>query len=153
MNELKQNGPGINQYKKLTPVKDSSGNNLVELGMGSKKIGIYHQYDIQAFSFTIKADSILDNPEIYFNGKKVKMLKSRSDSVTIGKFLPGDYSIKAIYKGDYVNLNADKKVDFLEANNGVHGECMGTVLLLLLWSTRTVPITPLIRPLGLGQPS
>jgi membrane-associated protein TcaA len=119
VNELKQNAAGIKQYKKLTPVKDSSGNNLVELGMGPKKFGIYQQYDIKAFPFTIKADSNLDNTEIYFNGKKVKTLKSRNDSVTIGKFLPGDYSIKAIYKGDYVNLNADKKVDFSEANNNI----------------------------------
>jgi uncharacterized membrane protein YvbJ len=115
--ELNQNAGSLQFVNKLTPVTDSSGNNLLDLEKGPKLLGIYQQYVINVYPFTIKAQSNADNTDIYLNEKKTKTIKKSTDTVTIGKFLPGDYTLKAVYKGDFVSLNAQQKVDFSSAEN------------------------------------
>lgn len=114
-NELNQAAEGMKYYKKVTPVTDNSSNKLLELEKGGKLLGIYQQYVINVYPFTIKAETNADNTDIYINGEKAKQIKKSNDTVTIGQFLPGDYSLKAVYKGDFVSLNSQKKVDFTDA--------------------------------------
>ncbi len=119
VDDLKKNAADINAYKKAVPVADDSSNNLLMLEKGSKLLGIYQQYVINVYPFTIKAETNADNTDIYFNGKKAKTIKSSKDTVTVGKYLPGDYSLKAVFKNEYLSLNAQKKVDFTEAENNM----------------------------------
>lgn len=121
VNELKQNAAGMGHFKKLSPITDASGNKLLVLEKGPKKLGIYQQYFINVYPFTVKVGSNLDNTEIFLNGKKVKKMKRKDSYEAIGGFLPGTYSLKAAYKGDYTSLDATKKIDFSESeNNTVH---------------------------------
>jgi uncharacterized membrane protein YvbJ len=117
VNELNRNAGSLQLVNKLNPVTDNSGNNLLDLERGSKLLGIYQQYVINVYPFTIKAQSNADNTDIYLNEKKTKTIKKSTDTVTIGKFLPGDYTLKALYKGEFVSLNAQKKVDFSSTEN------------------------------------
>lgn len=115
--ELNQAAAGMKYYKKVTPVSDNNSNNLLRLEKGSKFLGIYQQYVVSVYSFTIQAESNADNTDIYINGEKAKRIKNSDDPVNIGQHLPGEYTLKAVYKGDYVSLNSQKKVDFSNAEN------------------------------------
>lgn len=117
VDELNQAAVGMKEYKKITPVTDHNNNNLLKLEKGSMLLGIYQQYVINVYPFTIRAESNADNTDIYMNGEKTKHIKNSGDAVTIGNYLPGEYTLKALYKDDYVSLNSQKKVDFSNAEN------------------------------------
>jgi membrane-associated protein TcaA len=88
----------------------------------SRTVPVFHQqYVINVYSFNVKTGSNLDNTQIFLNGKKIKTIKEKDSYVSIGKFLPGAISLKAIYKGEYTSLDSTTKVDFSDAeNNSVH---------------------------------
>ncbi|MFF2446492.1 zinc ribbon domain-containing protein [Neobacillus sp. NPDC058068] len=116
--ELQQEAADINHDKRLDPITDDDDNQLFMLAEGPKKFFLYQQYYIKAYSFTVMAGSSLENTKVVYNGKS-KILKKPDEELEIAKVLPGSLTLKAVYNGEYVNLEKETKVDFTKASNNV----------------------------------
>lgn len=116
VNDLQKNIGLLTEYGKITPVTDNSGNKLLVLVKGQKKFFLYQQYFIKAYPYTVTIHSNLEKTNVTFNGSS-KMIKNTDDKITFRKVLPGGYSVKGVYQGDYASLDTKENVNFQNASN------------------------------------
>ena len=112
---LTKSAQGIKSYKKLNYVEDENNNKIVKLVKGKKKFGLYQQYHIKAYPFTIEVYSDVEKTQLSLDGKKMEELASKNNPVTLKKVLPGEHHLNGTYKTDYLTLKKDKTIDFSDS--------------------------------------
>lgn len=80
-----------------------------------KKLNIFNNYVIEIRPVYIELSSKLEGTELYVGEKLVYTSNSENFSREFGPYMPGNYEIKAIYKGEYSNLEEVEEVDLFNA--------------------------------------
>jgi hypothetical protein len=113
---LEENARGL----KLSPITDNSGNKLLILEKGQKKLFFYQQYYIKTYTFTVTVHSNIANTKVSLNGSS-KLIKNANDKVVFKNVIPGDFIVKA----ENGTLKNEEKIQFQNAlNNNVDIDLM-----------------------------
>jgi len=100
-----------NTASQLNQGNDVIGNkdDLVDLNKIGKKWALFDQYGVSAKSIYIEATSNENNTVFYVDNKKVETLKQNKKQ-TFGPYLPGDHTVKGVYKGEYTTVEAEQEL-------------------------------------------
>ncbi|WP_163969691.1 zinc ribbon domain-containing protein [Oceanobacillus halotolerans] len=94
---------------------ENSGNELIELIQSGKKFGLYDDYRIKAIPFEVEMEADLKGAAVTLQGETHTL----TEPVTLKHILPGAYTIKGSYEGEYTDLSKEMELDFLEAKQNV----------------------------------
>lgn len=93
---------------------DKHGNHVLTITKGSKFLGIYQTYGISAEPFELTVMSPIDELELQLNNETSHLKKDEYEK-SYQKILPGNYSLSAIYKGEYSDVEETVDLDFSKA--------------------------------------
>lgn len=85
---------------------------LVKLSNKGSKWILFDDYQVEINTFYIEVNSDLENTGIYLNDEKVGSMEEFTK--TIGPVLPGKYTVKVVYDGDFGKVEQTKKIDTIE---------------------------------------
>ncbi|MDQ0243734.1 putative membrane protein YvbJ [Bacillus fengqiuensis] len=98
---------------------DEEGSPYASIKPNGKKWFLFDHYTVEIQTFYTKVLSDIENTEISINGKKEGTIKDGEE--TFGPFLPGEYTIKAVVKGDYGIVEEEQQIDSSEAEEQTAG--------------------------------
>jgi len=94
--------------------KESETPPIVELMENGSKWVVFDDYAVKIQTFYLDVASDLDQTNIYINNEKAGTIE---DEETFGPLLPGEYTIKAVYAGDYGKVEQQEKIDTADFEN------------------------------------
>lgn len=95
---------------------DKKGNHVLTINKGSKFLGLYQTYTIRAEPFELKVTSPIDELVLKLN-KDVTHLNKDEYEKSYKKILPGKYTLSAMYKGEFSDIEETIDLDFSTASN------------------------------------
>lgn len=100
--------------KDLRKAKEAIGkiedNNMISVKKKGKKFLLYDNYEVQIQPFFLRLETNYKGATIYVNDKQMGVSDSENFTKEYGPFLPGVYSIKSEYKGEYATINNERDV-------------------------------------------
>jgi hypothetical protein len=81
----------------------------VELTQNGSKWLIFDNYAVKIQTFYLDvASDLIEQTDVYINDEKAGTIE---DEETFGPLMPGEYTVKAVYEGDYGKVEQQEKVD------------------------------------------
>lgn len=71
---------------------------------------IYDDYELRVKRYMVPVQTNFDGAKILVDGKETAVASGDGTPVELGPFLPGEYSIEAVYQGEYTTLKNEDKV-------------------------------------------
>jgi len=104
--------------KDITNLSITSGNTLTLANVG-KNFLIFPKYKINIKPSYVKITSTIKDVTFSINNTSIGKSDTDNSTKEFGPYIPGNYSILANYKGDYVTLSKPYSVDLISPNNGI----------------------------------
>ncbi|MCB2295468.1 zinc-ribbon domain-containing protein [Clostridium algoriphilum] len=104
--------------KNIKSLSITSGNTLTLVNVG-KRFLIFPKYKINIKPSYVKITSTVKDVTYSINNTKIGKSDTDNSAKEFGPYIPGNYSILANYKGDYVTLSKPYPVDLISSNNGI----------------------------------
>lgn len=96
--------------------EEDSNNNVIYLRKKGKKYLIYDNYEFVIQPFFIKISTNYKDAVIYMNDKELGKADNENFNKEYGPFLPGKYTVKSVYTGEYATIETNAEVH-LATNN------------------------------------
>lgn len=71
---------------------------------------IFDDYELKVKRYMIPVQTNFEDAKILVDGKEAAAASGKEGPIEIGPFLPGEYSIAAVYEGEYTTLESKEKV-------------------------------------------
>lgn len=80
---------------------------------------VFDDYTFEVTPFYMNVSTNYEDTKIIVNGKEVAVSDSSNQTEKLGPFLPGVYSVKGVWKGDYAQLKKKIEIQLGEATENV----------------------------------
>ncbi len=91
----------------------------ITLKKSGKKFIFFDNYVFEVTPVFINLSTNYIDTEIFLNGERICVSDSEQFTKEIGPYFPGEYSIKAVYKGKYSTLERTEQIVGIQSDNSV----------------------------------
>lgn len=102
-----------NDKKDRPAMSKNEDSNIISLKKKGKKFLLYDNYQLEIKPFFIKVSTNYKDAVIFLNGKQVDVSDSENFTKEIGPLLPGLYTLKSVYTGEYTTIESEQKVELI----------------------------------------
>jgi uncharacterized membrane protein YvbJ len=112
----KQDENSIKANGELFEEEYYESNQLLSLKQTGKSALVFDRYRFEIKPFFINVRTNYKGAKIYLNDKKIATTDSNDYVKEFGPYIPGTYSLKAEYAGDYAKMTSEKEINLFDYN-------------------------------------
>lgn len=118
---VKINKPNINRDRDIMAMagddeEDDSQNNMIYLRKSGKKYLLYDNYEIVMQPFFVNISTNHSDVALYIDEQEIGTSTNDSFSKEFGPLVPGKYTVKGIYEGEYTTVEEEADINLMSNN-------------------------------------
>ncbi|MEK4513050.1 zinc-ribbon domain-containing protein [Paenibacillus anaericanus] len=95
----------------------SSADKFINLRIDGKQFMLYDKYVLEVSTYYTEVSTNYEGAKIYVNDKEAALANSSHFTAEVGPLLPGLYTFKSEYVGEYTSLQNEQTVNLTDGNN------------------------------------
>ncbi len=95
----------------------SEATSIVLLKKEDKFLGIFNRYHLEISPVYLELSAPYAGTVFYVNEEEVGTLEAAEEVLTVGPYLPGPHSVKAVLVEDYIDIESNKDVDLIPGDS------------------------------------
>lgn len=104
----------LRYYEENHSDEDGIYNNYINLRKDGKQFLLFDRYVLEVSPVFVKVYTNFEGTVITVNGKEMAKADSSDYNKTVGPLVPGTYTVKAEFKGEYTSLTEEEELDLLD---------------------------------------
>ncbi|TVY01286.1 zinc ribbon domain-containing protein [Cohnella terricola] len=83
----------------------------------TKRWFIFDDYELKLKRYMVPVSANYEDTRIFVDGREAGTIRAQGDMIELGPFLPGEYSFKAVYEGEYTTLEKEFPIKLFPIGN------------------------------------